>query len=120
MRKIFLFVILLCWGIVGFTQDGVNFEHLSFKEALDKAQAENKLVFVDCYTFWCGPCRKEIPNKFSNVFECKVTHHIFNRSQFFFSDTVRMQHIIITGRKHKIVRVKMVTFKSLRVPAGLM
>ena len=41
MRKIFLFVILLCWGIVGFTQDGVNFEHLSFKEALDKAQAEN-------------------------------------------------------------------------------
>ena len=28
MRKIFLFVILLCWGIVGFTQDGVNFEHL--------------------------------------------------------------------------------------------
>ena len=64
MRKIFLFVILLCWGIVGFTQDGVNFEHLSFKEALDKAQAENKLVFVDCYTFWCGPCRN-------------MTEHIF-------------------------------------------
>ena len=64
MRKIFLFVILLCWGIVGFTQDGVNFEHLSFKEALDKAQAENKLVFVDCYTSWCGPCRN-------------MTEHIF-------------------------------------------
>ena len=62
MRKIFLFVILLCWGIVGFTQDGVNFEHLSFKEALDKAQAENKLVFVDCYTSWCGPCRQEMKN----------------------------------------------------------
>ena len=57
-------------------------------------------------------CRKEIPDKFPNVIECKVTHHIFNRSQFFFSDTVRMQHIIITGRKHKIVRVKMVTFKA--------
>ena len=57
MRKIFLFVILLCWGIVGFTQDGVNFEHLSFKEALDKAKAENKLVFMDCYTVWCGPCK---------------------------------------------------------------
>ena len=64
MRKIFLFVILLCWGIVGFTQNGVNFEHLSFKEALDKAQAENKLVFVDCYTSWCGPCRN-------------MTEHIF-------------------------------------------
>ena len=62
MRKIFLLVILLCWGIVGFTQDGVNFEHLSFKEALDKARTENKLVFVDCYTSWCGPCRDSHPH----------------------------------------------------------
>ena len=26
-------------------------------EALAKAKAENKLVFMDCYTSWCGPCK---------------------------------------------------------------
>ena len=74
MRKIFLLVVLLCWGIVGFTQDGVNFEHLSFKEALDKARTENKLVFVDCYTSWCGPCR----NMTEHIFPQKKVGDYFN------------------------------------------
>ncbi len=36
-------------------------------EALAKAKAENKLVFLDCYTSWCGPCKEmanvEFPKK---------------------------------------------------------
>ena len=35
----------------------INFLDLSLKEALDKAAAENKLVFLDAYTDWCGPCK---------------------------------------------------------------
>ena len=27
-------------------------------QAAAKAKKENKLVFVDCYTQWCGPCKK--------------------------------------------------------------
>jgi thioredoxin-related protein len=27
-------------------------------ELLKKAKSENKLVFVDCYTTWCGPCKR--------------------------------------------------------------
>lgn len=38
--------------------DGVAFRELSFSEALKVAKAENKLLFVDCFTTWCGPCRK--------------------------------------------------------------
>lgn len=30
---------------------------LHWDEALAKAKAENKLVFMDCYTSWCGPCK---------------------------------------------------------------
>ncbi|MDE6377935.1 MAG: thioredoxin family protein, partial [Duncaniella sp.] len=26
-------------------------------EAVAKAKAEGKLVFLDCYTSWCGPCK---------------------------------------------------------------
>ena len=49
MKKIFLFIAFLWISLVSFAQDGVNFEHLSFREALDKAKSEQKYVFMDCY-----------------------------------------------------------------------
>lgn len=39
-------------------QNGIQFEHeLSLDDALAKAKAEGKAVFMDAYTTWCGPCR---------------------------------------------------------------
>lgn len=37
--------------------DGIAFRELSFSEALKVAKNEDKLLFVDCFTTWCGPCR---------------------------------------------------------------
>lgn len=40
------------------TSTGMNFEHLpSWQEILTKAKKENKMIFLDCYTTWCGPCK---------------------------------------------------------------
>lgn len=36
---------------------GVHFEDASFAEVLSLARTEKKLVFMDCYTAWCGPCK---------------------------------------------------------------
>ena len=57
MKRIFLTiaVLLVSWNI--FSQ-GISFETGSWQEALQKAKKENKLVFVDLYTTWCGPCKK--------------------------------------------------------------
>ena len=41
----------------GFSQN-INFQEGTFEEVLAKAKSENKLVFMDCYTVWCGPCKK--------------------------------------------------------------
>jgi thioredoxin-related protein len=40
------------------SRDGIKFETCTLSEALEKAAAEGKRVFVDCYTSWCVPCRK--------------------------------------------------------------
>ncbi|MRT94707.1 thioredoxin domain-containing protein [Ancylomarina sp. 16SWW S1-10-2] len=56
MKKILVLVIamFLCGSL--FSQ-GIEFEHGTFSEAVAKAKKENKLVFMDCYTTWCGPCK---------------------------------------------------------------
>lgn len=41
------------------TSQGIHFIHnLSWQKVLQKARAENKYVFVDCYATWCGPCKE--------------------------------------------------------------
>lgn len=62
-RKIILLVSL----VLGCTQifaQGIDFFHGTLDEALQKAKLENKLVFVDCYTSWCGPCKMLQRNTF--------------------------------------------------------
>jgi thiol:disulfide interchange protein len=39
------------------TEQGITFFAGTLQEGLEKAKAENKLLFVDCYTTWCGPCK---------------------------------------------------------------
>ncbi|WPQ63345.1 DUF255 domain-containing protein [Chitinophaga sancti] len=39
-------------------QKGIKFEQdLSLNQIFEKAKAENKYVFIDCYASWCGPCK---------------------------------------------------------------
>lgn len=65
-----LLVVLLSfswWNNEVEAQDrSINFESGTFQEALDKAKKENKLLFVDCYTSWCGPCKMLAKDVFTN------------------------------------------------------
>lgn len=36
---------------------GIAFFEGTWEEALKKAKDENKLLFVDAYAAWCGPCK---------------------------------------------------------------
>ncbi len=41
------------------SDSGMQFvQHSSWTKILAKAKEENKLIFVDCYATWCGPCKK--------------------------------------------------------------
>ncbi|MCI1266652.1 MAG: thioredoxin domain-containing protein [Saprospiraceae bacterium] len=43
---------------------GIEFFHGSFKEALALAEKEGKLIFMDAFTVWCGPCKRMAANTF--------------------------------------------------------
>lgn len=45
-------------------EEGITFFHGSWEEALAKAAAEDKLIFVDAYASWCGPCKAMARNVF--------------------------------------------------------
>lgn len=40
------------------TAEGIQFSHGSWKEIQELAKKENKAIFIDVYTSWCGPCKK--------------------------------------------------------------
>ncbi len=39
-------------------KDGIQFQHKNWSAALSEAKLDNKLIFVDVYATWCGPCKK--------------------------------------------------------------
>jgi len=61
MRNVIMIIILtvvLDSFVLG-QEKGVKFEQLkNWDDILAKARTENKDIFVDCYTTWCGYCKK--------------------------------------------------------------
>jgi thioredoxin 1 len=46
--------------------EGVTFYNGSWKGALQQAQREKKLIFLDVYASWCGPCKMLKRKTFAN------------------------------------------------------
>jgi thioredoxin 1 len=84
-KNIFLFLMLFTTIFLGCTNNkadstsetdaietGIHFFKGNFKDALDKAKTENKLVFMDAYASWCGPCKAMQKNVFPDPLVGKV------------------------------------------------
>jgi thiol-disulfide isomerase/thioredoxin len=54
-------VMALCFNL--FAQ-GIQFHKASWSDILAEAKAQDKIVFVDAYTTWCGPCKSMAANIF--------------------------------------------------------
>ena len=74
-----IIAILISFSLLAQESKGVFFESGTLSDALQKAKKNKKsrnLVFLDCYTTWCGPC-KYMTN---NVFTIENVGNYFNEN----------------------------------------
>lgn len=60
------FLFLLIISQLSFSQQSITFENSDFSTILNKAKQEKKLIFLDAYASWCGPCKLMERNVFTD------------------------------------------------------
>ncbi|MBT9484492.1 thioredoxin fold domain-containing protein [Sediminibacterium sp.] len=58
------------------TEQGIQFIEPDWSKALAEAKKQNKLIFLDAYASWCGPCKMLKRNTFPN----KDAGEFFNKN----------------------------------------
>ena len=85
MRNKLVSFIIICLATASAIGQGIEFFHGTWEEALQKAKTEDKLIFVDAFTTWCGPCK----NMAANTFPDPEVGKMFN--QYFISMKIDME-----------------------------
>ena len=66
--KFFLpFLCLLFFASVVVGQNGVEFQSGTWAKILEAAKTQKRLIFVDAYTTWCGPCKMMDRNTYTDA-----------------------------------------------------
>lgn len=58
MKQVLAFITLSFLTSLSLSAQGIEFFHGTWAEAQEKAKSEEKLIFVDAYASWCGPCKR--------------------------------------------------------------
>lgn len=48
-------------------ETGIKFTEVAWAQVVEQARAENKIIFLDAYTSWCGPCKLLQKNVFTRA-----------------------------------------------------
>lgn len=83
VSNLILISLLVCSTV--YSQNGILFKHhASWPKVIAQAKKENKMIFVDAFTTWCGPCKYMSANIFTN----EAVGQFFNKN--FISVKVQM------------------------------
>lgn len=70
MKRFYLSLICLIVSVLAINStfsQGINFRQDDWQSMLVQAKAQKKLIFVDIYTAWCGPCKEMDKKTFTDV-----------------------------------------------------
>ena len=81
-RLIFLLILLITSLAVYGQKNSVVFQSLTFSEAIEKAKAGNKYIFLDAYTDWCVPCKRMEKEVFSAEKAARFFNPLFINVKF--------------------------------------
>lgn len=103
MKKL-LFAIVLSCSILSLTAQtelkSVNFTSGSLSNILVEAADRDKLVFVDVYTTWCGPCKFMTSNVFTNAAVVNYMNSTFINAKY---DAEQGEGLVV-ARKYDVDR----------------
>ena len=85
MKNLVTTFLVLLFSFTFAQEEGIKFDQSAFKDLLARAKKEKKLVFIDAYAVWCGPCK--MMDK--NVFTQKSVGDYFNKT--FVSSRIDME-----------------------------
>lgn len=98
-KKIIFSLLFLTISLFGFSQEKINWIKIDKIESeMAKKENTNKLYFVDCYTDWCGWCKKMDKDTFSDTLIAKLMNYYFVSSKF---DAEQSEEVIIKGKSYK-------------------
>lgn len=82
MKKLFIILLIPVFC----SAQGINFQENTFEELLAIAKKENKILFIDAFAEWCGPCK----NMSRNVFPETSVGDFFNAN--FINAKINMEY----------------------------
>jgi len=92
-----LFALLLMAAFTAGAQ-GINFQKGNWADIKAKAKAENKHIFVDAFTTWCGPCKWQS----KKIFPQKEVGDFFNKNYVSFKLDMEKGEGLAFAKKYKV------------------
>lgn len=98
-KKIIFSVLFLTIGLFGISQEKINWIKINkVEKEMSKKENADKKYFIDCYTDWCGWCKKMDSDTFSDTLIAKLMNHYFVASKF---DAEQSEDVIIKDKTYQ-------------------